>query len=85
LAIQGVGASRTDNLIDSDVPFVSELNIDYPLLDPESLAQFGMKEDEDLIDFHSTMQQKAGRKKPKHPSQGQQTSITAESPEKVPD
>uniref|UniRef100_A0A8H7N9Q0 Uncharacterized protein n=1 Tax=Bionectria ochroleuca TaxID=29856 RepID=A0A8H7N9Q0_BIOOC len=32
-----------------------------------------MKEDEDLIDFHSTMQQKAGRKKPKHPSQGQQT------------
>uniref|UniRef100_A0A0B7JPM6 Uncharacterized protein n=1 Tax=Bionectria ochroleuca TaxID=29856 RepID=A0A0B7JPM6_BIOOC len=73
LAIQGVGGSRTDNLIDSDVPFVSELNIDYPLLDPESLAQFGMKEDEDLIDFHSTMQQKAGRKKPKHPSQGQQT------------
>ncbi|CAG9971242.1 unnamed protein product, partial [Clonostachys byssicola] len=73
LALQGVRGSRNDNLIDSDVPFVSELNIDYPLLDPEAVAQFGLKEDEDLIDFHSTMKQKAGRKKSKHPSQGQQT------------
>ncbi|CAH0049722.1 unnamed protein product [Clonostachys solani] len=81
-ATQGISGSRNNNLIDSDVPFVSELNIDYPLLDPEAVAQFAMKEDEDLIDFHSTMQQKAGRKKLKYPSQGQQTSITADSPEK---
>ncbi|VUC19885.1 unnamed protein product [Clonostachys rosea] len=81
-AMQGIGDARNDNLIDSDVPFVSGLNIDYPLLDPEAVAQFGLREDEDLIDFHSTMQQQAGRKRPKHPNQGQQTSITADSPEK---